>query len=523
LHKDIAMNLSPLTHQIFLGLSSLCIINSVGAQIPVWRFSVVDSPVISVSDTGMATVRYTVHNNARKPHRLVLSTTTPPGIRQLGGVCVLAARSPENPDPTCNLTLTINGGELSTNRLFGGPTLCQANFDDTPNANQCYEPDAGDRLAITKITQPGTTTLSTSIPSPAILALSVNNQSLNPALTGHVRELTIQNTGVDTATGLTITYPTWPNGTTASSICGTTLAAGASCAIKIQPGSNATSNCSTGSVPTPGTIIVSAINVATAVTSSVVILSYGCQYQGGFLYAVDDATVNTGSIGGKVVSLVDQAAPVVNNSPQATSIIWSSNGNGSTEDDVDYTTILGIDHRSTTSAPSPTTPPYSSKTPYTACNGATDGACDSNNILSYYKVNRTKGGLTPTPVNYYAAGLCTATINTYSDWYLPAICEMDAVDSNLTGCPFETQSMIGSLSFLLGDPYTQTQLSSMSCNPPIGTDCLSGDYWSSTQARADLNPGCADFIVFASNYRRQQNAIHKGIRKGVRCSRALTF
>ncbi|MFT4059243.1 MAG: hypothetical protein QM652_06825 [Legionella sp.] len=54
---------------------------------------------------------------------------------------------------------------------------------------------------------------------------------------------------------------------------------------------------------------MSATNVVTAVTSDVVVLDYGCQYQGGFLYSVDDTTANTGSIGGKVVSLIDQAEP----------------------------------------------------------------------------------------------------------------------------------------------------------------------------------------------------------------------
>ncbi len=38
--------------------------------------------------------------------------------------------------------------------------------------------------------------------------------------------------------------------------------------------------------PSPGTITVSATNVATPATTNVVVLGYGCQYQGGFLYSV---------------------------------------------------------------------------------------------------------------------------------------------------------------------------------------------------------------------------------------------
>lgn len=176
--------------------------------------------------------------------------------------------------------------------------------------------------------QPGQTTLSA---TPSTLALSVNDTTLNPALTGNPRQITIQNTGINDAIGLNITYPTWPGGTpatTASSTCGSTLAAGATCTITVTPGANPTSNCNTGIAPTPDTITVSATNVTTAVTSDVVVLSYGCLYQGGFIYSIDDTTTTTSNIAGKVASLVDQAAPYISSGPQATSIIWSSNGSG---------------------------------------------------------------------------------------------------------------------------------------------------------------------------------------------------
>lgn len=400
--------------------------------------------------------------------------------------------------------------------------MCQANGNNTPNPNQCYQPSPGDTLVITRTTAPGATTLSTSITPPSILALSVNNPSLNPALTGNARQITIKNTGINEATGLNITYPTWPGGTpatTTSSTCGATLAAGATCTITVTPGVNPTSNCNTGIAPTPGTITVSATNVTTAVTSDVVVLNYGCQYQGGFLYVVDDTTANTGSIGGKVLSLVDQAAPSINSGPQATSIIWSSNGNGAASSDVDYTAILGIDETSTTSVPSPISPTYPIGTPaYTACNGSSDGACDSSNILSYYNFNRASGGSAPTPLSYYAAGLCTATINSYSDWYLPAICELDAVNTTVT-CPAGTQSMLGSLSFLLGNPGAATP--STSCTPPSGTDCLAGNYWSSTETFFFPQPDVWDEVFSTGGSGQGNNA--KGNQLGVRCSRSLTL
>lgn len=98
--------------------------------------------------------------------------------------------------------------------------------------------------------------------------------------------------------------------------------------------------------------------------------------------------------------------------------------------------------------------------------------------MSYYNFNRASGGSPPTPLTFYAAGLCTATINTYSDWYLPSICELDSI--NLDGfCPMGKQSMLESLPFLLGLPSIPTP--NTSCSPPKGTGCLAGFYWSSTE------------------------------------------
>lgn len=517
------MNLSPLANQILLGLSSMCLMSTVQAGIPVWSFSPIGSPVVSVSATGTATVKYTVTNNSKKPHRLALSSRTPAGISQSGGLCVLAGKSPATPSPSCTLTLSIDGSALPANNIEGGPSLCQTNPNGTPNANQCYQPDSNDVLVITRTTAPGATTLSTSVSPPSILALSVKDTATNAALTGHARYITIQNTGTNPASGLSVLATGLPAGTditTVPTTCTGTLAAGATCTVTITPGPNATSGCTTGIAPTSGTVTVSATNVATPATSNVVVLGYGCQYQGGFLYSVDDATAGTGSIGGKVSSLVNQAAPYINSGPQASSIIWSSDGNGATSSDVNYTAILGINETSTTSVPSPTSPAYPGGTPaYTACNGASDGACDSNNIISYYNFNRVNGGVAPTPLSYYAAGLCTATINTYSDWYLPSICEMDAVNSNVT-CPTETQSMLGGLSFLIGDPGAVTP--STSCNPPSGTYCLAGYYWSSTED-SYVPQYFAWYEYFASGGGGSQYSLGKNSQLGVRCSRALTL
>ncbi|HHR1366091.1 TPA: hypothetical protein ACS3GD_001628 [Legionella pneumophila] len=520
------MNLSLLTNQILLGLSSMCLMSTVQAQIPVWSFSPNGSPVVTVSATGVATVSYTVRNNSQKPHRLVLSSKTPTGISQPGGPCVLAAKSPANPNPTCTLTLSINGGALPANNLSGGPSLCQTNPNGTPNANQCYQPDPNDVLVITRTTAPGATTLSTSIPPPSILALSVNDTALNAALTGNARYITIQNTGTNPASGVSVSatgLPAGTNITTVPTTCTGTLAPSATCTVTITPGSNATSSCNTGIAPTPGIITVSATNVATPATSNVVVLSYGCQYQDGFVYSVDDTTNNgvtgtcitppcTKSIGGKVASLTDQAAPYINSSTSpGPGIAWDADPACATNPyNCSFQTnawdfYIGLNLASVPGSTNPN-------------NTGTNGPGNTYQISSVLNGNN---GDTNGPPATYAAGVCISdTDGTHTDWYLPAICEMGPA-SNGSNCTAGTQNMVDNLSFLLGDPGNATP--STSCTPPSGTKCLAGYYWGSTEFS-----GFPLVLAWVQIFRSvaaggsYQGADYKFLKGGVRCSRALT-
>lgn len=522
-----------LVNQARLSFTALFIISTTThAGTPLWSFSPNGSPVVSVSAIGTEPVSYTITNNSKKSHSLVLSSKTPAGIVQSGGPCVLAPKSPTNPNPTCILNLSINGSALPANNISGGPVLCQTNSNGTPNPNQCYQPGPGDTLVITRTTAPGATTLSTSIASPAILALSVKNTSLNPALTGNARQITIKNTGANVATGISVSVTGLPAGTNITTVpttCSGTLAANATCTVTVTPGAKATSNCHTGIAPTSGIITVSAVNVATAVTTNVVVLSYGCQYQGGFLYSVNDTTSNIGSISGKVASLIDQAAPNIG-------VPWSSNGSGGVSYDIipliTETTALSADYSNakTTFDNTYNTIVYHfpDATSFHTCDGANDGQCNTGNILALYKTYTTGYGIGTSPYTLspgetspldYAEGLCAATINTYSDWYLPAICEMDSISTSVAplSCPSGAQSMFGNLFFLIGDPSVMTP--SNSCSPPSGTSCLAGTYWSSTEY--SLGP---QFIAWSEDFDKNGITLefnNKTQQFGVRCSRVL--
>ncbi|KTD11202.1 hypothetical protein Ljam_0623, partial [Legionella jamestowniensis] len=109
----------------------------------------------------------------------------------------------------------------------------------------------------------------------------------------------------------------FPTGTLiTSNTCMGTLNAGATCDITITPGGTASSNSianactsSPGTEPVPTVVTVSADN-APSTDINVLVLGYGCIYQGGFLFSVDDSTSNTGSIGGKVAALTDEPNPL---------------------------------------------------------------------------------------------------------------------------------------------------------------------------------------------------------------------
>lgn len=335
------------------------------------------------------------------------------------------------------------------------------------------------------------TTLSVSV---STLALSVNNTGLNTALTGTPRLITITNTGVVAASDVTYSpSPALPSGTTISPASCGAIAAFDACVLTITPG--ATPSAASGDTsPTPITLSISGANTNT-LTPTVTVVTYGSVYQGGYVYAVDDTTPNTGSIGGKVAALTDQSA----------GLIWSSDGSGA----VSYVAILGIDDLSTPLSPSPTSPSYPPGTPtYVACNGNSDGACNTSNIVSYYNFNRASGGPAPTPLDQYAAALCTATISGERDWYLPAICEegYDEIGGGANGCGTQAS------------PTIQNMLSNLF---DAGVGGLSGEYWSSTEWSGDatLYAWSQTFDIgniLQNTFDKSYNTIR------VRCSRALT-
>lgn len=463
--------------------SLLCSLSALHAASPVWSFTPLTATSISVPGNGSAIVQYLVTNKSAKSHSLVMTPIT--GITQItsgAGICSNPFTLPTR-GSSCTLSLLVQGSQL-TQSISDGPIVCQQG-----STLQCYKPSPSDVLKIN--VGANDTTLSASI---STLGLSVNDTGLNAALTGTPRQITITNSGTGSATNVTYSLsPALPSGTMISpGSCGT-IAVSGSCILTITPG-NTPSAAAGDTNPTPITISISGTNTNT-LTPTVNILTYGSVYQSGYIYAVDDTTSNTGSIGGSVAALTDQSAGV----------IWSSDGSSS----VSYVAILGVDELSTPITPSPTAPSYPPGTPpYLACNGKSDGACNTSNIVSYYNFNRASGGAPPTPPGQYAAGLCTVTIDNESDWYLPAICEegYDDIGSGANGCGTQAS------------PAIQNMLSNLF---DAGFGGLSGEYWSSTEWAGDPFGYAWSQTYDLGNI--PQNTFDKSYSTiKVRCSRALT-
>ncbi len=341
-------------------------------------------------------------------------------------------------------------------------------------------------------------------PNSESLALSVNCPTgttgcmyVNDALTGTPRQITIKNNGSVAALNVSVTPSGLPSGTsiTASS-CQGTLEPAHSCTINITPGRDATSGCTSGSVPNNSYITLKADNVSERQVN-VSVLSYGCIYQGGYVYSINDTTINTGSIGGRVTALVDQILPT-------TGILWSADSSGSFDGGIP---VWGIDEASTLNNPSPNNPPATLYPGQFNCNGATDGLCNTNNIYAYYSTY----AVSIPSLSSYAAGICKQYFDGQSDWYLPSICEMGEDGGMICTSPpllQLEQNMAANLPMLLDN-----------CTGP---QCLSGEYWSSTEQEGNPEDN-AWSECFASNGASDQCIRVKSELLGVRCSRMLTY
>ncbi|VEB34154.1 transmembrane protein (fibronectin III domain and Gp5 C-terminal repeat) [Legionella cherrii] len=306
---------------------------------------------------------------------------------------------------------------------------------------------------------------------------------------GAPRTFTVTNTSTQTITlsGVAPPIPPLPGSATVSiDNCSSVvnLLPGASCSMTIDPGAVATSSssCTLGSSPTPSAIEFLPVSGPPA-TANIVILGYGCIYQSGYLFSIDDTTPTTASIGGIVAALNDQVPP-------ATGITWSPGG-------VD-TTIWGIGDASSPTSPSPnaTSPSYPAviSLGQANCDGPDDGFCNTSNMVTFFSTGNT-----------YSAGVCRGISDGgYLDWHLPAMCELGPFN------PFGPSLCTPGSTNMLNELFLQG----------IGGIVDPGEYWSSTES--------SDVGIFAWNRLFQtgfppseQLLNGKNFAFGIRCARNL--
>ncbi|MGC4394279.1 hypothetical protein [Hydrogenophaga sp. T2] len=280
-------------------------------------------------------------------------------------------------------------------------------------------------------------------PAPtAPTTLSVSAGALALAMTGTPRLLTVTNTGTQSALNVAATVSqALPVGTTVVSTCGT-LAPGASCTITVTPG--AVPSAAPGDLnPTPARLAIAGSNTNN-LSVDVQVIGQGSVHQGGYVFAIDDSTPNTGSIGGKVAGLGDVSATAP----------WSADAGG---------VALAVD--------------------VVGAGSLTDGSANTSAIVA----------AVPAGVAFHAAGLCAgSSAQGYSDWYLPAICELQGAGGICPVASNNVQSLVNS-----------------------GIGGLAGIYWSSTQ----LSPSAAFAQDTVSG---TAFTVNKITLLPVRCARPLT-
>ncbi len=183
---------------------------------PLWTIVPVkgSNPTQTVAENAEGHVRYLVQNQSSRSKQLVIWETT--GVTQVAP-CQLSPKGEAN--DSCILHLAITGRLLPQGGVDGGPRLCQANSNGSPNPNQCYWPSRDDSLKITR--------------GPAVSALiSVSPSTLIFPVDG-IGSITITNSALskDATQNLQIPIPHGSNVRIQSTTCRPNLPIGASCVV----------------------------------------------------------------------------------------------------------------------------------------------------------------------------------------------------------------------------------------------------------------------------------------------------
>ncbi|WP_226905475.1 DUF1566 domain-containing protein [Legionella antarctica] len=204
---------------MFISLLSWLIWTTAQAAGPLWTIVPTpgSNPTQIVPENGTATVQYMIQNQSGKSKRLVIQSIQ--GIIQTGS-CLLAPKGQSGSN--CTLNLAVTGSTLPQGGVHGGPALCQANSDGSPNPNQCYQPSSANSLNITR-------------GSPVMISVNPTTLLFAENSTGDVTVTNNASSSV-AAENVIAAIPGGSNISVQSTTCGASLAIGASCTITFASG-----------------------------------------------------------------------------------------------------------------------------------------------------------------------------------------------------------------------------------------------------------------------------------------------
>lgn len=295
-----------LMNKILLGLLSWLIWTAAQAAGPLWTILPApgSNPTQIVPASSTSTVQYIVQNQSGKSKRLVIAPI--PGIIQTVP-CLLAPKGQVG--SSCTLNLAINGSTLLKSGVHGGPALCQANPDGSPNPNQCYQPSAAHILNITK----GVVNKAGIAVSPAALDLVTGSGTPGfLTITNNSTSITAQNVGA--------TLPaSWTDVTQDAGNCVAIAPNGGSCQLQFIPGATAHAAETVPIVGSNTTLVTAQLSVSEPAQASLLVtggplsLVAGCPTAG--VLAVENTSMTAAAdIAIDLLSLVNDV-DVVNNCP----------------------------------------------------------------------------------------------------------------------------------------------------------------------------------------------------------------
>ena len=414
----------------------------------------------------------------------VLTQPTGQTCSVLNGTGSIATSNITNVSVSCTtntFTLTASSGANGTLSPTGAVVVNEGSnqtFTATPNSNYAVNQwlvdgtvvqTGGTTYQLNSVTANHTVSVTfvstaTTITATPLLALSVTGLTTTTGNnSGTARFIKITNTGANVASNVNYTVsPALPSGSSISPASCGSIAVGATCTLTVTPGATPSAPVGNNS-PTPVTVNITGDNTNSP-TSSVSILTYGSFYQAGWLFSIIETANTSAKIGGTVAGESDVAGQ---------STTQYSSGAANT-----------------------TTSMYS----------GTNGSANTAAMKAQYGSGTN-----------YSAGLCISpnyTAGGYTDWYLPAICQMgyNASDTNFNCTNSGSANYIPNIQVNLLQKYP-TRLFNFTNN---------GYYWSSTasQSGASSNAWSQEYILGGGaglGGSDPVNFIH-----GVRCARNLT-